>query len=89
MSRHPFGWDLPAGAANDPRAPYNQPDTPECVSCGNDDAFTDGCAKHAGPVCPACRCPDCPAPSDMANEGPDPDEAYDRERDERAERGDD
>jgi hypothetical protein len=26
MSRHPFGWSYPAGAENDPNAPYNQPD---------------------------------------------------------------
>jgi hypothetical protein len=24
MSRNPFGWDYPAGAEDDPRAPYNQ-----------------------------------------------------------------
>ena len=29
-----FGWDYPAGAANDPNAPYNQPDEPEdCTVC--------------------------------------------------------
>lgn len=26
MTEHVFGWDYPAGAENDPRAPYNQPD---------------------------------------------------------------
>jgi len=24
-----FGWSYPAGAENDPNAPYNQPDAPE------------------------------------------------------------
>lgn len=64
----------PPGAEHDPRAPYNQPDTPECVSCGDNDAFTRDCTKHAGPVCPACRCPDCPPPSDMEPDEPDPPE---------------
>lgn len=26
MTRNKFGWNLPPGAANDPNAPYNQPD---------------------------------------------------------------
>lgn len=29
-----FGWRYPPGAANDPNAPYNQPDPPECPECG-------------------------------------------------------
>lgn len=29
MTRNPFGWDYPAGAEHDPRAPYNQPDPPD------------------------------------------------------------
>lgn len=29
-----FGWHYPPGAANDPMAPYNQPD-PECPDCHN------------------------------------------------------
>ena len=31
-----FGWDYPAGAENDPRAPWNQPE-PICDQCGCDE----------------------------------------------------
>ena len=31
-----FGWSYPAGAANDPRAPWNQPE-PICEQCGCDE----------------------------------------------------
>lgn len=31
---NPLGWSMPAGAENDPNAPYNQPDGPECSGCG-------------------------------------------------------
>ena len=31
MSRNVFGWDYPAGAEHDPRAPWNEP--PECEAC--------------------------------------------------------
>lgn len=30
----PMGWHYPAGAANDPNAPYNQEDADECEVCG-------------------------------------------------------
>lgn len=36
MSRHPFGWHYPPGAANDPNAPYNQSDIGDCPICGSD-----------------------------------------------------
>ena len=36
MSRNVFGWDYPAGAEHDPRAPWNEP--PECEAC-------DGCGE--------------------------------------------
>ena len=29
-----FGWDYPAGAENDPRAPWNQDDDDGCEDCG-------------------------------------------------------
>jgi hypothetical protein len=29
MGRSPFGWSYPAGAENDPNAPYNQVEEPE------------------------------------------------------------
>ena len=83
MVRNPFGWDYPPGAASDPRAPYNQKDGPECVSCG-DEATTEGCEKHAGPTCGACVCPECPSPGLAEPEGPDPDALRDIERDNRA-----
>lgn len=40
-----FGWSYPAGAANDPMAPYNQDVVPE------DDSDT---AHGCGPACPGC-----------------------------------
>lgn len=39
MSRNPFGWSYPAGAENDPNAPYNQVDLPDtCPWCGGDNS---------------------------------------------------
>lgn len=29
--RNPFGWNYPAGAEHDPRAPWNEPEEPEYV----------------------------------------------------------
>jgi len=43
-----FGWSYPAGAANDPFAPYNQEESP-CLVCGLD---VDNCQC---PECPECR----------------------------------
>lgn len=45
MSRHPFGWSYPAGAENDPSAPWNQVDD-----------FCDVCEKPVD----RCKCPECP-----------------------------
>src|SRR5262245_65324906 len=45
MSRSPFGWSLPPGAASDPNAPWNQEDGPCAVCC-----------KHIDDCC----CPECP-----------------------------
>lgn len=41
-----FGWDYPAGAENDPRAPWNQVD-PKCERCGlvEDDCTCKPCRK--------------------------------------------
>lgn len=49
MSRNIFGWDYPAGAANDPNAPYNQ-DADYCSKCEeeasiNDDGLCEVCAE--------------------------------------------
>lgn len=43
MARNPFGWSYPAGAENDPLAPYNQPDElEECPICGEPNSDDDG-----------------------------------------------
>lgn len=45
-----FGWDYPAGAENDPRAPWNQPD---CLQCGDT-----GQTSEDGEPCPnGCEIP--------------------------------
>ena len=47
MSRSPFGWDYPAGAANDPNAPWNQCDDhhPSCPQNGDFDEDDIECAE--------------------------------------------
>lgn len=81
MTRHLFGWDYPPGAENDPNAPWNQKDPPECVSCGDalGENCTRGCAKHGGPVCDSCRCPDCPEQSPTVEEREDTEPEVERE----------
>lgn len=54
MTRSPFGWSLPPGAAGDPNAPWNQSDPP-CGVCGQAE---DDC------LCP--ECPTCGAVGDPA-----------------------
>mgnify|MGYP003136132175 CR=1 FL=1 len=53
-----FGWSYPAGAENDPNAPYNQVDY-ECSYCGLD---TDECTcefcRHCGNLEDSCSCED-------------------------------
>ena len=47
MSRSPFGWDYPAGAAEDPNAPWNQHDDDRCSECGaevEEDEDNDPCS---------------------------------------------
>ena len=34
--RNPFGWDYPAGAANDPNAPWNEKDHASACPAGSD-----------------------------------------------------
>lgn len=68
MSRSPFGWGYPAGAENDPNAPYNQPDYPDaCPICGaeNSDADVD--------VFPCCS-EECAAAYEEKMYGPEPDD---------------
>jgi hypothetical protein len=42
--RNPFGWDYPAGAEHDPRAPWNQRDEPDEL----DTDSSDGDGKEPG-----------------------------------------
>ena len=44
-----FGWSYPAGAENDPNAPWNQEEGP-CEICGR---FSVDCIC---PECPTCEC---------------------------------
>ena len=37
-----FGWNYPAGAENDSRAPWNQPDAPDCI-CDECDTEAEEC----------------------------------------------
>ena len=79
-----FGWSYPAGAENDPNAPWNQPD-PQCEVCG------EWCGDCQCPECPKCgeagnlkcevnenienkACEECGAPPSAKNCCPDPDE---------------
>ena len=45
-----FGYGYPAGAENDPRAPWNQRDVTECDTCqGNaEDELIEGCERVTG-----------------------------------------
>lgn len=50
-----FGWSYPAGAANDPNAPWNQEEGP-CEVCGKslDDCDCPACpecGEHGNPKC--------------------------------------
>ena len=66
-----FGWSYPAGAANDPAAPWNQDDA-GCEVCG---LSTDDCRCKPCPVCTVIGRPECahehgaPEPSDPNFEG--------------------
>jgi hypothetical protein len=55
MTRHPFGWSYPPGAANDPSAPWNQVDGP-CAVCHKP---VDACVCHDCPVCGELGRPEC------------------------------
>lgn len=47
MSRSPFGYWYPAGAENDPNAPYNQQGGDgECAECGEKTSDEDGAPYH-------------------------------------------
>ena len=52
--KNPFGWDYPAGAANDPNAPWNQGDDhcPYCCPAHEDSKEWDDplCTECDGPV---------------------------------------
>jgi len=51
MSRNVFGWDYPAGAEHDPRAPWNEP--PECEACDGEGVVTCSDCDGAG-MCETC-----------------------------------
>ena len=57
MIHGPFGWDYPAGAENDPRAPWNQPDQPQCEICGIEyqEFDDDGIADETSCDCQFCE----------------------------------
>ena len=46
-----FGWNYPAGAEHDPRAPYNQHEPDPCERCDGTGLIAD----EGG----LCNCPDC------------------------------
>ena len=55
MSKNPFGWNYPAGAENDPNAPWNQrpemcPVCEEFVDCG----LLCNAMSHGECDCPKC-----------------------------------
>lgn len=51
-----FGWHYPAGAANDPDAPYNQPDEDVCPQC--EEYLEDcRCCEDCGKTSTQCICP--------------------------------
>jgi len=57
--RNPFGWSYPAGAENDPRAPWNEkPDKcPECEEYFDDDGLECTAVDNEGDG--ECFCPRC------------------------------
>lgn len=57
MSKSPFGWSYPAGAENDPNAPYNQgPDKcPVCEEYFDDLGRTCTATTHLECDCPKCQ----------------------------------
>lgn len=58
--KNPFGWNYPAGAEHDPRAPWNQIDREipvwKCPGCGKQETCVgdwDG-ESYSGPICEEC-----------------------------------
>lgn len=49
-----FGYHYPAGAANDPRAPWNQDENYPDTYCGHCDTEFDGYEHEEGTLCPEC-----------------------------------
>ncbi len=66
MSDRLFGWDYPPGAANDPRAPYNQGDEPPCWDCDHPHDIH----EISGGRCleDGCECKEYEHPDDMFEE---------------------
>ena len=52
MNRNVLGWFFPAGAANDPNAPYNQEPLDSCPICGENNVDENGEPLfHEPPFC--------------------------------------
>lgn len=47
----PFGWDYPAGAEHDPRAPWNQEDADDCPECDGTGQVNDSDGPDECQVC--------------------------------------
>lgn len=82
MSKHPFGWDLPAGAEHDRRSPWNQEDTPECPQCRSPETERDDYLSDE--MWEEWHCHSCGRAWGV-QEGRDPDEARDAARDDQLE----
>jgi hypothetical protein len=60
----PLGWDYPAGAEHDPRAPWNEEDAEPCDHCDGEGFVTCEDCDGAG-MCDTCgergyvQCPSC------------------------------
>lgn len=80
MSRNPFGWDYPAGAEQDPNAPWNAEDAEMCPRCGRDSTHSDSDGTWIDWGCEEC------GHTWLEQIGPDPDEARDAARDAELER---
>ncbi len=79
MSRHPFGWDYPAGAEHDPSAPWNAKDNEECPGCGTPGELLDSDGTYERWGCYKAGC----CRIWHVQTGPDPDEQRDRMRDDK------
>tara|TARA_S200000501_G_C20492251_1_gene598728 strand:- start:162 stop:398 length:237 start_codon:yes stop_codon:yes gene_type:complete len=73
MSNFNFGWEYPAGAANDPNAPWNQI-IETCETCGDDYDISD---FNEDGVCSECVNNADDEPLDWGEGAVEPDSKYD------------